>query len=81
MLSDIIWAVKEDVMIRRMNFSMQSANRRRIRFSQLRSCLCPMCNNVLLFSNVKNAFVCQTEDCGYTEQKVELSDETKNVLL
>ena len=68
-------------MIRRMNLSMQSANRRRIRFNQLRSCLCPMCNNLLYYSNVKNAYVCQGETCSYIEQKLEQTTECENVLI
>ena len=60
-------------MLRRLRLNLQSqANRRRmIRFSQLRSNLCPICNNIVYFDTKENLFRCKTDDCSFKEEKSE----------
>ena len=70
--------LKGEHMIKR--FISQQSSRHRIRFNQLKSCLCPMCNSLVFFDNKDNAFKCQSEDCSYREEKMDYAQEYENVL-
>lgn len=59
-------------MLRRLRLNLQSqADRRRIRFSQLRANLCPLCNNIVYFDTKENLFKCKNDDCIFKEEKIE----------
>lgn len=47
------------------------AQSNRIRFNQLRTCLCPLCNSIIYFDPKDNAYKCKNEDCLFKDFKVE----------
>lgn len=57
------------------------ASRRRIRFYQMKSALCPICNNVIYYDTKEKMFRCKKEDCTYRKEKVESleDDESYNL--
>lgn len=51
---------------------MNDSNRRRlVRFCLLRQHLCPICGNLIYYSNKDNAYKCKNEDCNFKEIRVD----------
>ncbi len=57
-------------MLRRLLNNLQSqADRRRIRFHQLRTNLCPICNSIIYLNTKDNTYKCRNNDCSFKESK------------
>ena len=53
-----------------------SQNRQRlIRFNMLKKQLCPICGNLVFFSNKDNAYVCRNEQCSFKEEKLKNNEQ------
>ena len=63
-------------MLKKLTNIHASQNRQRlIRFNMLKKQLCPICGNLVFFSNKDNAYVCRNEQCSFKEEKLKNNEQ------
>ena len=61
---------------------MSDSNRRRlVRFCLLRQHLCPICGNLIYYSNKDNSYKCKNEDCNFKENRINSSLKTEKPVI